>query len=186
MLTPLRNVLIALLLGAAAVTSWYLAAPRGEPAFRPDARDTVRLGYYLEGAVFRGTNSEGRLVYQISADRIEENPDAEQLRFENVEINYFESEGVPWSARAATATAPVDRAFIDLRGSVRLVSNDTQAGRTLIETEAMRLEPDRYFATSEGPVRLAVGDNWLTAGRLEADLIDDMIRGSDVHVHIVR
>ena len=187
MLTSLRNTLVALLLCCAAAASWYFALPETETESQAAARGTGELGYYLKGAVFRGMNSEGRLVYEISAARIDEHPSAEYLSLENVEISYFDAEEVPWLARAAHATAPTNREFVDLHGSVRLSSRDQSSEQhTVIETEAMRLEPERYIATIDGPVRFAVGGNWLTASRLEADLKRDVIRGSDVYGEVAR
>jgi LPS export ABC transporter protein LptC len=187
MLTSLRNVLLALLLVGAAAASWYLSFPQSDGELRRDADRETGLGYYLKGAVFRGMNAEGRLVYEITAARIQENPGSEYLTLEDVEITYFESEGVPWFASAAQATTPISRAFVDLSGTVRLSSTNDDAGqRTMIEADAMRLEPERYFATSEGPARIAVGENWMTASRLEADLKDDVVRGSNVYAEISR
>lgn len=185
--TSLRNVLLALLLFGAAAATWYLSFPENDRTLRGDAQGAASLGYYLKGAVFRGMNAEGRLVYEINAARIQENPGADFLTLENVEITYFETEDVPWLARAAHATTPLSRAFIDLQGSVRLSSTNDAAGRqTLIEADAMRIEPDRYFAITEGPARLAVGNNWMSAGKLEADLKDDVVRGSNVYAQISR
>lgn len=183
----LRNVLLALLLVGGAAASWYFNFPapvREEPVV---AQGGESLGYYLVGAVFRRTNPEGRFVYEISAARIDEDPSSDDLTFDDVEISYSESEEIPWLATAAHATAPMSREFIDLRGAVRLQSTDAGSGRaTTIETDAMRLEPERYLATAEGPVRFAVNDDWLTANRLEADLRNDVIVASDIHAELPR
>ena len=187
MLTSLRNVFLALLLGGAAAASWYLSLAPAEsppPASSGGASD---LGYYLLGAVFRGMNAEGRLVYEITADRIEEDPDQAHLRLQNVEISYFETENVPWLARAARATAPRNREFVDLEGSVTLSTTDDDTGApTLIETEKMRFAPERYVASTDGPARVTVGGSWMDAGQLEANLKDDVIRISDVHASVSR
>jgi LPS export ABC transporter protein LptC len=181
----LRNVVLALLLAGAAAASWYFSLPPPEPVAPAPAESGENLGYYLVDAVFRGTNPEGRLVYEISAGRIDEDPDSEYLSLDNVEISYFESEEIPWLATAAHASAPMNREFIDLEGSVRLTSRD-EGRATQIETEAMRLEPERYVATTAGPVRFAVNDNWLLADTLKADLRNDVIVASDVHAELPR
>lgn len=183
----LRNVLLALLLIGGAAASWYFSLPPPVREAPTEAEGGESLGYYLVDAVFRRTNPEGRFVYEISAARIDEDPNSDYLRFDNVEISYSESEEIPWLATAAHASAPMSREFIDLEGAVRLKSTDEDSGRaTTIETDAMRLEPERYFATTEGPVRLAVDDDWLTASRLEADLKSDVIVASDVHAELAR
>ena len=187
MLTSLRNVFLALLLGGAAAASWYMSLTPVDPRTPAARNGASELGYYLLGAVLRGTNAEGRLVYQISADRVDEDPDETRIQLQNVEISYFETEEIPWLARAARATAPRSREFIDLEGSVTLSTTGSDTGApTLIETDRMRFEPERYVAVTDGPARVTVGDNWLDAAQLEANLKDDVIHSSDVHASVSR
>jgi LPS export ABC transporter protein LptC len=183
----LRNVLLALLLTGAAAASWYLnyRPPAIEEPAATEGGES--LGYYLVDAVFRRTSPEGRFVYEISAARIDEDPTSDYLSFDDVKISYSESEEIPWLATADHAIAPMNREFIDLHGAVQLRSTDEGSGRaTTIETDAMRLEPERYLATTESPVRFAVGDDWLTANSLVADLKSDVIVASDVHAELAR
>ena len=180
MSTPVRNILILFTLAVIAAASWLFGR---KPAPSVPVRDAAQpaLGYYLKDAVFRGLDTEGRVIYRLAAGRIEQAPDSDVLELEGVEISYRDSQELPWIIRASRARSTEDRAVIELEGDVTIKSSDP-GERALIESSDLRLEPGNYFASTNGPVRFAIGDTWIRAVGLKAYLKDERIDlESEVH-----
>ena len=75
----MRNFLLIVLLGTAAVASWLWSRPTSLEQPRRREGGDAELGYYLRGARLLGTDESGRAAYRILADRLEEHPDQERL-----------------------------------------------------------------------------------------------------------
>jgi len=182
----LRNTVWLLLLGGAAVGTWLLI--RKPPAEIEVARSPsiTSLGYYLKEAVIVGTDTDGEVLYRIAASRVEESPDTEQLRLDDVEVAYRNDRGIPWRIQATSARGPTNRAYLDLSGSVRIERTDTDGEEpTVIETSELHLVPEEYFASTDAAVRFVVGDTSIDAVGLKAYLKDDKIDlESKIHAEI--
>ena len=182
----LRNSVWLLVLGSAAVGTWYLS--RDSVADLEITRNPgpASLGYYLNGAVLMGTDENGEVLYRIVAERIEENPNEDQLILNEVRVEYRDQSGVPWRIQASRARGPTNRQYLDLTGDVRIEHTSTNpAEATIIETVALRLEPQKYFASTQGPVHFQIGDTRIDAVGLKAYLKDDKIDlESEVHGQI--
>jgi lipopolysaccharide export system protein LptC len=178
-----RNTLAALALLAIAAGSWYWSRP---PAPLPEQRAgerSVPTGYYLSGARLLGTDDTGHLVYSVYAEHVEELSGQQRLVLTQVRVEYRPTEGIAWVVRAASATTPKDGEFLDLEGAVELRSESADGtGEITIETDRLRLEPNRFIARSEQPVRISIGEGLLGAGGMTAYLKDDRLElESNVH-----
>lgn len=175
-MSTLRNALIGLTLLAAAIGSWLLGRTGAgvDPASGPPP--PAQLGYYLRDAVLLGGDEEGRMIYRVHAQMIEQTPERRALALRSVRVEYRDAENVEWQVSAARAEAPNDGAYLDLEGDVRLVArpqSGTQA--TVIETQRLHLDPRAYLATSDAAVRIADAQVVLSARGLEADLKRDRL-----------
>jgi lipopolysaccharide export system protein LptC len=186
----LRNGVAMLLLAAAALVTWYFGRPAPKASSRPADDRAFPLGYYLRDAVLLGTDDQGAISYRLHAGLVEERPDAAALALEDVRFEYQPSEKIPWSIVAAKGSAPIgaERAQLDLSGGVELTRAPAADGRpTRIETDTLRLEPDKHVASAAGPVRISVGGNALDAVGLTAFLEEDRIElESQVHGRFVQ
>jgi LPS export ABC transporter protein LptC len=183
MYLSLRSSIGVLILAAAAIATWL--ASRHAVAPRADSGNTRRapLGYYLRDAVLLGTDAEGKIFYRVHAGLAEQQPDKEGLALSDVRVDYQDTEHVQWKLSAEHASAENDDSSLDLTGHVRLTNEPGGDGPgTVIETDALRLEPRRFVALSEAPVRISIGNIVLTATGLKAHLKDDTLElESQVH-----
>jgi hypothetical protein len=90
-----RNIIVFVLLIAAALASWYLA--RSNRAADADALpyDPVHRGYYLKSARILGTDEDGSLLYEIEAAHAEQEA-KDRIEFTEVRIRYSPDADVPW------------------------------------------------------------------------------------------
>jgi LPS export ABC transporter protein LptC len=179
----LRNLILMLLLGAAAVASWFYSRP--EPVAAPirSSGSDAPLGYYLRGARLLGTDENGHVAYRILADRLEEHPDQERLLLERVEIEYRPTNEMSWLITAGRGSAPKDGSVVELAGGVEVKSEPSDGRKPIqITTESLTFEPESSSLESEASTEIRVGD-WQVAGKgLRAHLKDESYKlESDVH-----
>ena len=130
----------------------------------------------MNDAVFSGLDSEGKIVFQLVAARIEGSEDSSLLNLSDVEINYAEDLDVPWLITAASAVSARDQDFLELHDVVLQRTADSPNERARIEATDIRLEPDTQIARTSGPVRFAIGTSSIEAVGLTADLRAERFR----------
>jgi LPS export ABC transporter protein LptC len=180
-----RNIAWLVVLAASAFVTWYFG--RGQDAAETQsATESTALGYYLTEAVVIGTDTAGKVLYRIAAERVEQNPDTEQLAFHDVLIEYSDQNEIPWRISASSAVGSMHQDYLELEGGVSVESRPDEAGRsTRIEAGRLRLEPRAYSLSTSGPVRFLLGETWIDAVGLSANLKDEEIDlESDVHAQI--
>ena len=170
-----RHATLLLVLTAGALGSWYLARPDKSRAPETLPYESLHRGYYLKSARILGTGENGNLLYEIEADRAEQQTD-KSIEFTDVHIRYSPESEIPWTVHADAATLREGSPRISLRGHVRAIS----AGRisdddTEIRTQYLELDPDRFVAETEERVQIRVGARSLTATGMLASLNDDRI-----------
>jgi lipopolysaccharide export system protein LptC len=178
-----RNVILMLLLGAAAVTSWIYGLPGPVEAPQRASGNDAPLGYYLRGARMLGTDETGHVAYRILADRLEEQTGQERLLLERVRIEYQPANEIPWVITAGSGSAPKNGSRLDLAGGVELRSEPADGSAPVhISTETLRFEPESSTAASDQHTELRVGDWHLSGKGLDAHLKDERLKlESDVH-----
>ena len=174
MISP-RNFAALAILTAGAMASWYLArSNRGDDV---DTRpfDTTQRGYYLKSARILGTGPDGGLLYEIQADRAEQQDD-DRVSFTEVRINYSPQSEVPWSVNADFATLHQHEQRVLLHGHVRAVSSEGFSGNdTEIRTQYLELDPENYVAETNERVQIRIGARSLTATGMLASLKENHV-----------
>ncbi len=169
-----------IVLSVAAFGSWYLARSNSSPDADAFPFDPVYHGYYLKNARIMGTGADGKHLYEIEAQRAEQQED-ERIEFSNVRIRYSPASEVPWIVNADNASLKSDNPMITLRGHVKIsnagnssngVSN---SGETEIRTQYLELNPERYIAETDKRVQIRFGSRSVTATGMLASLEDDRI-----------
>lgn len=174
MITP-RYVALVVVLGAAAVGSWYLVQANKSLDDQPPLPESAYRGYYLKSARILGTGENGEPLYQIEAERAEQR-DERRIEFSDVRIRYSPEREIPWVVQADTATLKEDSPRIVLRGHVTATSTGADdSSETEIRTHYLELDPERFIAETEERVQIRVGARSLTATGMLASLQDDTI-----------
>ena len=159
----------------AAIGSWYLARINTDADDSQVKVDPVHRGFYLKSARILGTGPSGDLLYEIRAERAEEQLDG-SIEFTDVRFDYSPEADVPWSVDADSATIDPHEPRVRLRGHVRAVSekgfsdNDTE-----IRTQYLELDPEGYVAETDERVQIRIGSRSLTATGMLASLNDNRL-----------
>lgn len=182
----LRNTIaIVFLAGAAAASSWWSREPPDDPA-RRRTDDSALPGYYAHGTRLTGTDEQGRVLYRLRADSLEEVPDDESYAMAGVRVEYTPADEVPWSLTATRASRPKSDARLDLEGEVELRSVPADGVRVYVITTArLQFDPDQSWVESDQRVDLRVGDLTLSGVGLGLNLNEERLQlKSDVHGQI--
>ena len=170
-----RNVILVILLSAAAIGSWYLARTHRAGVADTPTVNAAHRGYYLKSARILGTDDDGSLLYEIFADHAEQQAE-DRIEFTDVRIHYSPDAEVPWTVHADAATIREGAPQIVLRGHVRAVSARDESGQdTEIRAQYLELDPERYVAETEERVQVRIGARSLTATGMLASLHDNRI-----------
>lgn len=171
-----RNIIVTVLLTAAALGSWYLARQNSSDAI-PDVDNTpVHRGYYLKSARILGTGPDGKLLYEIQARHAEQQGETE-IAFTDVLINYSPASEVPWIVNADSALINQGEPLVRLRGHVRAISSEGFSGNdTEIRTDYLELDPETYVAETDERVQIRIGARSLTATGMLASLKEDQLQ----------
>lgn len=174
MISP-RHAALLTVLTAGALGSWYLARP--DKISKPDALpyEGAHRGYYLKSARILGTGEDGGLLYEIEADRAEQQTD-KSIEFTDVRVRYSPQSDIPWTVNADAATLSEGSPRIALRGHVRATSNGTTTDEeTEIRTQYLELDPEQFVAETNQRVQIRIGARSLTATGMLASLNDGTI-----------
>lgn len=163
-------------LSLAALGSWYVARQHGGEDPAATAPPPVHRGYYLENARILGTAADGSLLYEIRAEYAEQQRD-ERIRFSAVQIEYSPASEVPWSIRADTAIMSPQENQVLLEGNVQATSGQGFSGQeTVILTDSLGLDPERYIAETDDRIRLRIGESNLTGTGMLAYLKENRVQ----------
>jgi len=178
-----RNLLLIVLLGAAAVATWLWSQPSPPDQSRRPAGGDTELGYYLRGARMLGTDDNGRAVYRILADRLEERPNEERLLLERVQIEYHPPGELPWVITAGSGSATRDHSELELKDGVEIRSQPIDGSAPVrVTTPTLRFLPPTSRAETDERVVIDSGRWHLEGVRLRALLKGHRMElESDVH-----
>ncbi len=170
-----RSIALTVVLTIAALGSWYLARlDRVDDDIEP-LQDNSHRGYYLKSARILGTGPDGNLLYEVLAERAEQQSDS-RIEFTNVIINYSPDSDVPWTLNADKALIDQDQQRLRLTGHVRAISNEGFAGRdTEIRTDVLELDPVNFVAETDERVQIRIGERSLTATGMLASLKENQL-----------
>ena len=172
----LRNIVLFVSLGGIALASWILNRQPDRIAIERVGREPLPLGYLLRDATLLNFDAQGKLLYTVHADSLEQSANDDDLVLRQVRVEYEPDADVRWKLSAGLGSAPTDGAHLDLVDGVRL-TNEPEAGSepVVIETEALRLDGKDFLASSDRQVAVHRGKSELLAAGLEAHLKDDRL-----------
>ena len=170
-----RAIILIVVLGAAAIGSWYLARSHDRTDESAVPYDTTHQGYYLKAARILGTDEDGSLLYEIQADHALQEA-SDRIEFTGVRVNYSPTADIPWVVHADEATLREGSPMIALRGHVRAVGRTGDGSQdTEIRTQYLELDPERYVAETDERVQIRIGARSLTATGMLASLNDNTV-----------
>lgn len=179
----MRNTVVMIVLAILAAATWVATWPGQAPEPAAAASDAPPLGYYLRGTRLLGTDEQGRVIYRLNAERVDELPGEARLRLEGVNLEYRPADATAWGISAATASTPKDGSLLDLVGNVEIRSAPSDDSDPLrITTQKLRFWPDTSSVESDELVEIRIGDWHLQGIGLSTDLKEHTLKlESQVH-----
>jgi lipopolysaccharide export system protein LptC len=158
----------------AAIVSWYIAREDDVIATNQEG-DGAYLGYYLTDARILGTDEDGTLLYEIRADRAEQQRD-DSIVFSDVKIEYSPATDVPWTISAESAAIYPAEKRIFLEGNVLATSSEGFSGEeTELRTPSLELDPARYVAETDERIEILIGERSLNGTGMLASLDENRL-----------
>ena len=186
MVVNTRNLLLFAALSCAAVLTGVFSSIAVEPAPTSTDPGPAPQGYYVIGAVQHVTNDEGRVLYRIVAERVEQQAEGEDFVFDEISVEYMPDTDVHWDISADRGVTPASRDVLRLRDNVRLVyAPDASHEELVFETNELSLVADEFYVTSDQPITVRKDGTDLTAMGLNLNLeTDDWNLGPNVTTRI--
>jgi LPS export ABC transporter protein LptC len=170
---------LAVLIGAIVVLS---GAPRGvQPA---SARTPLHdPGYSARSARIVQTGPDGRPLYTLDAAQVQQQPDSDVVELQQVQLEFRDSSGDEWTARAVHGELAEASGVVQLVGDVHV---EGTAGESLehvqIATEHLSFDTRAQIVTTHDPVAVLMSGRTLEALGLTASLKERRVQlESGVH-----
>ncbi len=171
-----RNISTFIVLLVIASGTWYMARSLRSTEITETVSNGSVEGFYLKSARILGTDTSGRLLYEIAADFVEQKVNNE-IAMQNVQISYSAGSQVPWTINADEATISDDQRLVRLSGHVVAISNAGFEGQvTEIRTRHLDIEPTTYRAETDSRVQIRIGSRSLTATGMLALLQENQLQ----------
>lgn len=166
-----RNLLLFIALAGAALGTWVLSrGPEPERETSASAAQPER-GLYMTGATLYGTDEEGRIQFQVEADRVEQEKSGDPLQIQMIRVSYASNGNASWEISATQGVASADLRQLELKQDVQLTYLNSDTGEALIfETANLTLDGDEHRVSSEDWVSLREDSTVLSGWGLSFDL----------------
>jgi len=159
-----RTWLIALLLGAVALTSWLNFAAREQTV--NTERLLPRIDHSLSGFRATGFDERGLPAWRLEGERVDHLAWEGGYALTNPKVAYYDSgtagvSGPPWTLSAPEGDADERLDNVLLRGGVVAARDATgDVGRLKMQSEQVWLRPRMGLAGSERPTRIQEENAW--------------------------
>ncbi len=142
------------------------------PAFDEPEQSRARAveGYYLTKAILEQSDQQGKPLYRLQAERIEQFPNSDLVRLSMVRVNYPGSDqGLGWDLSANEGEIMGEGRKIVLRNNVQALEKGDGAMR-LIKTSKLIFDPVNSIASTDADVIVELDGYRLSATGMIADL----------------
>ncbi|SDH98220.1 lipopolysaccharide export system protein LptC [Pseudomonas benzenivorans] len=169
LLNPVLFTLAALLL--AAVGYWNINPDSfSERPARPGSENAI--DFYVVGANTVQYQADGKLHYQMSADKVEHIKLSDITLLDRPNLQLYRGSELPWhvrSERGEVAPAGKEVELIDL---VRVERTDAKGRPTILTTSRLTVFPEKEYAQTQQAVRIDAANGVTTAQGMKAYLND--------------
>ena len=157
-------------IGAAAIASWWLAAPSTKHS-APSAPSRPAPGYYFEDATLTETDAAGHTVLRLQTRHALQDLASNTIQLHSIAVKYESAPDSTWLLHADHGVMPIGADVISLRGHVELRAGTvTRAAGAIVHTEQMTLDRLHHTASTVEPALIAWPPHELSARGLKLDL----------------
>lgn len=177
-----KTLLVLLAITVLGGALWYALNGRDTGSGAVLAEDNPeRHDFEAQGVVLRQLDADGRLRYEIEAERILQLRDGGGIIASRLTLRHDPpgtQTGSPqrWILTADEATLPADGRVASLSGTVRAHSVPAGGGAPLqLETEQLRYDMEQQQVSADGRFTLTRGGNQFRGSGLRVDINEDVV-----------
>lgn len=162
--------MLALLLVAAALASWWLRESAAPVTAQPVKKEGPReIDYYITGFDITQMTEAGRPAHRLRAARAHHFTDDDTTELQQPRLTVFQLDAPPWQVDAEGALVSADGSLILLSGAVAIERAGSDSARPVqIKTSNLRVQPKQDYAETDEKVRVETDRDWLDATGMQA------------------
>lgn len=134
--------------------------------------DDNAIDFYVTNAHTLQYQAEGRLHYEMTADKVEHLKTSEVTLLTQPKLLLFRGTSTPWHVRSERGEVSPQGDQVQLIDAVRVERTDTQGRPTILTTSQLSVFPEREYAETQQPVRIEAANGVTTAIGMKAYLND--------------
>jgi LPS export ABC transporter protein LptC len=182
------RVFIVLALLVVAIAS-LLTGRRAQDVASPEAQvQPPQPGYYMKRARIVEMGPDGRPLYRVEAERLQQDPSDNSVQMNDLKLVYHSVEAHDWTLTAAHGFVPPGSRTLDLAGDVTIVGQpQPNSPSAVVRTSRLSVDTQTNIATTQERVDIEWGPRRITTMGLTADLKAERLKlESSVHGRFVR
>lgn len=169
LLNPVLFTLAALLL--AAVGYWNINPDSfSERPARPGNENAI--DFYVVGANTVQYQADGKLHYQMSADKVEHIKLSDITLLNRPNLQLYRGSELPWHVRSERGEVAPAGKEVELIDQVRVERTDAKGRPTILTTSRLTVFPEKEYAQTQQAVRIDAANGVTTAQGMKAYLND--------------
>jgi LPS export ABC transporter protein LptC len=182
------RVFIVLALLVVAIAS-LLTGRRAQDVSSPTVQaQPPQPGYYMKHARIVEMGPDGKPLYQVEAERLQQDPTDNSVKMDDLKLVYHSVEAHDWTLTAAHGFVPPGSRTLDLAGDVKIVGQPQPTSPSaVVRTSRLSVDTETHIATTRQRVDIEWGSRRLSTMGLTADLKGEQLKlESSVHGRFVR
>ncbi|MBI6923600.1 MULTISPECIES: LPS export ABC transporter periplasmic protein LptC [Pseudomonas] len=116
--------------------------------------DESAIDYYAVNARSVQFLPDGRLQYEMTADKVEHLKASEVTMLTTPDLHLYRGTAFPWHVQSTRAEVNPDGSEVELIDNVRVARTDEQKRETIITSSRMTVFPQKQYAQTEQAVRI--------------------------------
>ena len=169
LLNPVLFTLAALLL--AAVGYWNINPDSFSERPAPPGNENA-IDFYVVGANTVQYQADGKLHYQMSADKVEHIKLSDITLLNRPNLQLYRGSELPWHVRSERGEVAPAGKEVELIDQVRVERTDAKGRPTILTTSRLTVFPEKEYAQTQQAVRIDAANGVTTAQGMKAYLND--------------
>ena len=136
---------------------------------KQSSNETINNKFYLNSTKILNTAKSGLYLFTLEADYAEQET-KDLIKFYNVKITYTPESNVSWFLTSKVASKFSENEFLFLEGDVIASNGQSLADETIIYSDELELNPNKYIVKTNKQVIIKLGEHNLKATGMLATL----------------
>lgn len=139
-----------------------------------DEKSKIENKFYLKSSKIISTDKTGKHLFTMDAEYAEQESN-KIINFYDVKISYSPQSKISWIITSDKAIKIANEDFFLLEGNVKASTLKESSQETIVLTDQLEVDPQRYLIKTEKMVTINIDDNNLSAEGMMAILNEDRL-----------